>query len=79
MAREIRNRLVGEGETGATAGISATSAAIDVPNMPGRSPDMLPTIIGERLTAVVVLPPIKVHGITSFAINGSHDLQGGIF
>lgn len=49
LAREIRNKLIGEGETGATASVSAIAAAVDVPDMPGRSPDMLATIIGERL------------------------------
>ncbi len=51
LAREIRNRLIGEGETGATAGVSAISAGVEVPNMPGRSLDMLATIIGERLNS----------------------------
>jgi PAS domain-containing protein len=51
MAREIRNRLIGEGETDATAAVSAIAAAVDVPQVPGRSPDMLATAIGERLNS----------------------------
>jgi PAS domain S-box-containing protein len=49
LAREIRNRLIGEGETDEAAAVSAISAAVEVPHMPGRSPDMLAIIIGERL------------------------------
>jgi hypothetical protein len=51
MAREIRTRLIGEGETEATATVSAIAAAVDVPHVPGRSPDMLATVIGERLNS----------------------------
>ena len=51
MAREIRNRLIGEGETEATATVSAMAAAVDVPQDPGRSGDMLATVIGERLNS----------------------------
>jgi PAS domain S-box-containing protein len=49
LAREIRTRLIGEGQTGATANVSAITAAVDVPNAPGRSADMLALVIGERL------------------------------
>ncbi len=49
LAREIRTRLIGEGETGAMANVSAIAAAVDVPNEPGRSADMLASVIGERL------------------------------
>ena len=49
VAREIRTRLIGEGESGATASVSAIAAAVDVPDEPGRSADMLATIIGDRL------------------------------
>jgi PAS domain S-box-containing protein len=49
LAREIRTRLIGEGETGATASVSAIAAAVDVPNVPGQSADTLASIIGERL------------------------------
>ena len=51
MAREIRIRLLGEGETGATASVSAIAAAVEVPNDPQRPSDMLATIIGERLNS----------------------------
>jgi PAS domain S-box-containing protein len=50
LAREIRTKLIGEGETGAMANVSAIAAAVDVPNEPGRSADMLATVIGDRLT-----------------------------
>jgi PAS domain S-box-containing protein len=51
LAREIRTRLIGEGETGAMANVSAIAAAVDVPNEPGRSADMLASVIGERLNS----------------------------
>ena len=51
MAREIRTRLIGEGETEATATVSAIAAAVDVPQVPGRSPDMLAAVIAERLNS----------------------------
>ena len=51
MGREIRTRLVGEGETEEAAHVSAIAAAVDVPNVPGRSVDMLATAINERLNS----------------------------
>jgi EAL domain-containing protein (putative c-di-GMP-specific phosphodiesterase class I) len=51
LAREIRTRLVGDGETDATASVSAIAAAVDVPHEPGRSADMLATVIGEQLNS----------------------------
>ena len=51
MAREIRTRLVGEGETEEAANVSAVAAAVDVPNVPGRSADMLAAAISERLNS----------------------------
>lgn len=51
LAREIRTRLIGEGETGAMANVSAIAAAVDVPNEPGRSADILASVIGERLNS----------------------------
>jgi PAS domain S-box-containing protein len=51
MAREIRTRLVGEGETDATATVSAIAAAVHLPDVPGRPADMLAAIIGERLNS----------------------------
>ena len=51
LAREIRTRLIGEGETDATANVSAIAAAVDVPHAPGRSADMLAAVIGERLNS----------------------------
>jgi PAS domain S-box-containing protein len=51
MGREIRTRLVGDGETEEAAHVSAVAAAVDVPNVPGRSVDMLATAINERLNS----------------------------
>ena len=51
MGREIRTRLVGDGETEEAANVSAVAAAVDVPNVPGRSVDMLATAISERLNS----------------------------
>ncbi len=51
LAREIRTRLVGDGETEVTANVSAIAAAVDVPYQPGRSADMLATVIGVRLNS----------------------------
>ncbi len=52
LARDIRNKLIGEGETGATATVSAHTAAVDVPDVPGgRSADMLASIIDQRLNS----------------------------
>ena len=42
---------MGDGETEATANVSAIAAAVDVPQVPGRSADMLATVIGERLNS----------------------------
>ncbi len=49
VARDIRTRLIGEGESEAMAGVSSIAAAVDVPHVPGQSADMLATAIGERL------------------------------
>jgi PAS domain S-box-containing protein len=49
LGREIRTRLVGDGETEATATVSAIAASVEVPHVPGRSADMLATAIAERL------------------------------
>ena len=51
LGREIRTRLVGEGETEATATVSAIAASVEVPHVPGRSADMLATAIAERLNS----------------------------
>jgi PAS domain S-box-containing protein len=51
MAREIRTRLIGDGETEATATVSAIAAEVDVPRQPGRTADMLSTAISERLNS----------------------------
>ena len=49
ISREIRKRLIGEGETGPAAQVSAMTAAVEVQNQPGRSADMLGATISERL------------------------------
>jgi PAS domain S-box-containing protein len=51
MAREIRTRLIGDGETEATATVSAITAAVDVPHEPGRAADKLAAAISERLNS----------------------------
>jgi PAS domain S-box-containing protein len=51
LAREIRTRLIGEGEIGTVTDVTAVAAAVDVPEMPGRSADMLASIIDERLNS----------------------------
>ena len=48
VAREIRTRLIGDGQSEATASVSAIAASVEVP---GRSTDMLTNIIGERLNS----------------------------
>ena len=49
IAREIRTKLIGDGETEASATVSAIAAAVDVPNAAGQTADMLAAAIGERL------------------------------
>ncbi len=51
LGREIRARLVGEGETEQTASVSTVAASVSVPDVPGQSTDALAAIIGERLNA----------------------------
>ena len=51
LGREIRARLVGEGETEQAASVSTIAASISVPDVPGQSADALAAIIGERLNA----------------------------
>lgn len=51
IAREIRIRLIGEGENPAITHVSGIAAAVDVPDQPGRSPDALAAAISERLNA----------------------------
>lgn len=51
LAREIRNRLIGEGESDAVATVSAIAATVEVPNLPGQSPDILAALISERLNS----------------------------
>jgi PAS domain S-box-containing protein len=51
LAREIRSRLIGNGESEVAANVSAIAAAVDVPNVPGRTVDMLAATISERLNS----------------------------
>jgi PAS domain S-box-containing protein len=51
LAREIRTRLVGDGETETTATVSAVAAAVDVPNAARLTTDTLAAAINERLNA----------------------------
>ena len=49
IAREIRIRLIGEGDTPASADVSSIAASIEVPDIPGQSTDALVAIIDERI------------------------------
>jgi len=51
LARDIRARLIGEGESEDTAIISAIAAQVEVPKLASGSQDMQTTVIGERLNA----------------------------
>jgi PAS domain S-box-containing protein len=52
IARDIRARLIGEGELSSTAYVSAVTAAVDdLPDQPGRSPDALAEALAQRLSA----------------------------
>jgi PAS domain S-box-containing protein len=51
LGREIRARLVGEGETEETASVSTVAASISLPDVPGQSVDALAAIIGDRLNS----------------------------
>jgi len=51
IAREIRVRLIGEGEQAQTAYVTAITGSVELPDQPDRSPDMLAVAIGERLAA----------------------------
>jgi PAS domain S-box-containing protein len=49
IAREVRARLIGAGETPAVAEVSAIAGTVEVPFGNDRSPDLLATVISERL------------------------------
>ena len=51
IARDIRIRLIGEGETESNAYVTAITGSVEVPNRPPPAPDMLAAVIGERLNA----------------------------
>ena len=51
LGREIRARLVGEGETEETASVSTVAASVSLPDVPGQSADALAAIIGDRLNS----------------------------
>jgi PAS domain S-box-containing protein len=54
IARDIRIRLIGEGQQQSTACVSAITRTVDLPDQPGRSPDMLAAAIDQRLNAHLV-------------------------
>lgn len=49
IAREIRNKLIGEGDTPSAANVSSIAASIEVPDIPGQSTDALAAILDERV------------------------------
>jgi len=51
IVREMRVRLIGEGEAPSTAYVTAITGSVELPDQPGQSPDMLAVAIGERLNA----------------------------
>jgi PAS domain S-box-containing protein len=51
IAREIRSRLIGEGESPAAAQVSAVTAAVDMPDSAGQTQDMIAAAIMQRLNA----------------------------
>lgn len=51
IAREIRTRLIGEGESSATAYVSAVATTVTLPNEPGTAPDVLSEAINQRMHA----------------------------
>ena len=50
IAREIRNKLIGDGDTPSAANVSSIAASIDVPDVPGQSTDALAAIIDDRIS-----------------------------
>ena len=59
LGREIRARLVGEGEFEQAASVSTVAASVSVPDVPGQSTDALAAIIGERLNAQLAQIEVK--------------------
>ena len=51
IAREIRTRLIGEGESSATAYVSAVAATVTVPHQAASTPDMISEAINQRMNA----------------------------
>lgn len=49
IAREIRSKLIGEGDTPSVANVSSIAASIEVPDTPGQSTDALAAILEERV------------------------------
>ncbi|HTI81306.1 MAG TPA: PAS domain-containing protein [Acetobacteraceae bacterium] len=49
IARDVRNKLIGEGDTPAAANVSSIAASIEVPDIPGQSTDAIAAIIDERI------------------------------
>jgi PAS domain S-box-containing protein len=51
IARDIRARLIGEGEKPGAATVSAITAAVELPDQGGRTLDMLADALSQRLSA----------------------------
>ncbi|HUN42755.1 MAG TPA: PAS domain S-box protein [Acetobacteraceae bacterium] len=51
IAREIRTRLIGEGEPATTAYVSAVTTTVTIPNQPGTTPDTISKVINQRMNA----------------------------
>jgi len=51
IAREIRARLIGEGESSASAYVSAVTTSVTIPNRPETTPDMISETVNQRINA----------------------------
>ncbi len=51
LARDIRARLIGQGEAASSTYVSAVTGAVELPDDPDRSADMLGLALGQRLNA----------------------------
>jgi PAS domain S-box-containing protein len=72
MAREIRRRLIGDGETETTAEVSAIAASVDLPHVPGVSVDMLAAAIDERLSARLAQIETQARETLRHAVQTTH-------
>jgi PAS domain S-box-containing protein len=69
LGREIRARLVGEGESEQAASVSTVAASVSVPDVPGQSADALAAIIGERLNAQLAQIEVKARQTLDAALH----------